>query len=432
MTTRLRSLPPSVLRRCTIISVLVVAIQAKSFGGLIPEHDFQGSAFGTSYSVKFVGGDQSTVNDLNIQVNNLVEEIDQQMSLWRDDSELSRFNANTSDDWFPVSEDTARVVESAITISQQTDGAFDPTVAPLVRLWSFGPEQKPLNVPTEEQISETRQHVGVDKIEVRSSPPALRKSDPAVRLDLNAIAKGDAVDRVAALLHRQMITKYMVEIGGEVRTLGTHNDGRPWSIGIERPVTGIREVQAVVDLRDLSLATSGDYRNYVETDGKRYSHTIDPRTGRPTEHSLASVSVIADDCMTADAWATALIVLGPVEGRRMAEDRGLAAMFVVHKGDGFSTFQTAAFPPTRAAQINTPASNTVSTMLIAAGVFGLAILGMAIGVILSNRRLQGSCGGLNGLKDEQGNPLCEACTRPVAECEQFREQMAAAPPSESS
>lgn len=431
MMIRSRSLLPVILRRCSMFIAIMLAMQVTCFGGESPELHLMGETFGTTYSVRFIGLDQSQASDVRGQINDLFEQIDQQMSLWRDDSELSRFNASAGEDWFPVSEDTARVVESAIAISRETDGAFDPTVAPLMKLWSFGPEQKPLSVPTEEQIAETRQHVGVDGIEVRLSPPALRKLDSAVRLDLNAIAKGDAVDRVAALLQRQMITEYMVEIGGEVRTSGTHNDGRPWSIGIERPIVGERSVQAIVELREASLATSGDYRNYVVADGKRYSHTIDPRTGNPIEHAVASVSVVADDCMTADAWATALMVLGPEDGRRAADEHGLAAMFVVHDGDRFTTFQTASFPPVRTVADVANGGNTLSTFLIAAVVFGLAILGMAAGVILSNRRLHGTCGGLNGLKDERGNPLCEACTRPAAECDQFREQVTASQASES-
>ncbi len=383
-----------------------------------------GTAFGTSYAIRFVPAPGSAGPPLlDEAVTALLDEIDQQMSLWRDDSELSRFNQKTSDDWFPVSVDTARVVAAAIEICRETDGAFDPTVAPLMQLWSFGPNQEPLKVPSEAEIFDVQGHVGIELLEVRLSPPAIRKLDPKVRLDLNAIAKGDAVDRVADLLAEHAPQGFMVEIGGEIRTSGTHADGSPWGIGIERPLVERRAVQAIVELTNASLATSGDYRNYVEANGTRYSHTIDPQTGRPIDHSLASVSVVADDCMTADAWATALMVLGPKDGQRIALANNLAAMFLIHEGDGFVVQQTPSFPSTKSPQSARPQAGALRTFLLAAGVFGVAITGMAIGVILSNRRLRGSCGGLDGLKDAQGNPLCEACTHPAAECEEFREQV---------
>ncbi|MCA9024010.1 MAG: FAD:protein FMN transferase [Planctomycetaceae bacterium] len=402
-------------------------------GGVTPIQ-FEGTAFGTSYSIRFVPATgHAAPSSLGQEVTDLLDEIDRQMSLWRDDSELSRFNRSDSLDWFPLSEESVHVVAAAVEISHQTEGAFDPTVAPLVRLWSFGPNQQPLQVPTEEVINETKQHVGIDLLEVRLSPPAIRKLDPQVQLDLNAIAKGDAVDRVAQLLKSYEAQGLMVEIGGEVRTSGTHADGSPWGIGIERPLVGQRELQSILDLTDAALATSGDYRNYVESEGIRYSHTIDPRTGRPIDHKLASVSVVADDCMTADAWATALMVLGPEEGARIASANKLGALFLVHDGDGFIVHQTPSFPPTRDPVPSSAQGTTLSTFLLTAVVFGVAIAGMAIGVILSNRRLRGSCGGLQGLKDEKGNPLCESCTTPSAECEELRAKVAASisKPSES-
>ncbi len=385
-----------------------------------------GKAFGTSYSIKLHGAQDSVESDkLSSQLTDLLETIDREMSLWRDDSELTQFNLSESVDWLPVSYETAEVVLAAIEVGRATDGAFDPTVAPLVRLWSFGPQQQPLHLPSEEQIAAARQHVGIDLIEARLSPPGLRKLDPAVQLDLNAIAKGDAVDRVSALLAEYDSQGYMVEIGGEVRTFGTNEHGSPWAIGIERPVVGQRAVHAILDLHDASLATSGDYRNFVVADGKRYSHTIDPRSGRPIEHALAAVSVIADSCMLADAWATSIMVLGPEEGLRTAEANGVEALLILHEGDGFVERRTAGFPAVRVPRAAANERNTLSTFLLTTLVFGLAVAGMGMGVIVSNRRLRGSCGGLDGLKDSQGNPLCEACTQPAAECQKFQEQVAA-------
>ncbi len=391
-----------------------------------------GQAFGTSYSIKLCAADNSVDQaGVSSRLAELFETIDRQMSLWRDESELTLFNRNQSLDWFPVSVETVDVVLAAIEVTRITDGAFDPTVGPLVQLWSFGPQQQPLRVPSDEQIAEARRHVGIDLIEARRSPPAIRKLDPAVQLDLNAIAKGDAVDRAAQLLDEFEPTGYMVEIGGEVRTFGTRKDGSPWAIGIERPVVAERVLQSIVDLNTAAMATSGDYRNFVVADGQRYSHTIDPRTGRPIEHALAAASVVADNCMLADAWATAIMVLGPDEGLRIAEANGIAALLIRHAGDGFVEERTSTFPAIRVPEHQAHESNTLSTMLLAALVFGLAVAGMAIGVIISNRRLHGSCGGLEGLKDSRGNPLCEACTHPVAECEQFRAQVASTAPPQS-
>ena len=181
-----------------------------------------------------------------------------------------------------------------------------------------------------------------------------------------------------------------------------------------------------------ALATSGDYRNFVEVDGQRYSHTIDPRTGRPIDHALAAVTVVADDCMTADAWATALMVLGTEEGYVLAETRGIKALFLTREGDGFAARSTPGFPPTRGlTEASNPSDSpggALGTFILAAIVFGIAVAGMAAGVMLSNRRLRGSCGGLSGLKDEHGNPLCDACTHPSAECEELRKQVASAAP----
>ncbi len=400
--------------------------------------ELAGRAFGTKYSIKIASMAASIQPDeLQSRIDELLAEIDAQMSLWRDDSELSRFNQFRGDDWFDVSPATARVIAAAIEISKAAEGVFDPTVSPLVQLWNFGPQQRPLEIPSAEAIAEARRHVGVTLIDVRQSPPAVRKHDPDVQLDLNAIAKGDAVDRVARLIDSFAPVGYMVEIGGEVRTRGTKADGDPWGIGIEQPTAGQRIVQSVIRLNDAALATSGDYRNFIEIDGRRYSHTIDPRTGRPIGHALAAVSVVADDCMTADAWATALMVLGPEDGYVAAErTSGIEALFLTRQGDGFAARTTPGFPPTRnlteVSDPRDPPRGALGTFLLTAIVFGIAIVGMALGVILSNRRLRGSCGGLSGLKDEHGNPLCDACTHPSAECEELREHAASAPFADTS
>ena len=217
------------------------------------------------------------------------------------------------------------------------------TVGPLVNLWGFGPAGRPGVVPTDEAVAACRARVGYGLLEVREEPPALRKHRADVYVDLSAIAKGFAVDEVARLLEQRGVRGYMVEIGGEVRTRGRKPDGGLWRIGIELPVADSAEIACAVELDGRSLATSGDYRNFFEQQGRRYSHEIDPRTGRPVEHGLVSVSVLADDCMTADAWATALMVLGPESALPTAERYGLDVLCMIRTQDGLLEQTTPGF-----------------------------------------------------------------------------------------
>jgi FAD:protein FMN transferase len=395
----------------------------------------RGPAFGTAFHVKRPTPADPRQNDvLAAQIEEVIDHFNAQMSLWHEESELSRFNRHAGGEWLDVAPETLEVVEAALRIRGASGGAFDPTVRPLLSLWSFGPGQRPREVPEDQQIDAAMSLVG-QVIETRSTPaPALRKAADGVELDLNAIAKGYAVDVIAELVAADSPQGCMVEIGGEVRTFGTRPDGTPWRIAIEQPLAGTRTAASYIELQDAALATSGDYRNYFEQDGRRFSHTIDPRNGRPIDHALASVSVVADDCMTADAWATALMVLGPEEGYNVAQQQGIAALFLVREGGAFAARVTTGFPPLIpiAAPANAaPMDASWTTFLIAGGVFLIAVAGMAIGVIVSNRRLRGSCGGLNGLRDSQGNPMCDACTTPPEQCDEFRKQMTASGKSDN-
>ena len=307
-------------------------------------HSFSGSTMGTVYNVRVVGSaTESSVAALQRQVDLRLAAINQQMSTYLPDSEISRFNRHAGDDWFSVSAETVLVVAAGQQVSRDTQGAFDVTVGPLVNLWGFGPAGRAGETPTDEAIAECQARVGYALLEVRQEPPALRKRRADVYVDLSAIAKGFAVDEVAKLLERHAVRSYLVEIGGEVRTKGRKPDGGLWRIGIERPVAGMRQLDCVVELDDRSLATSGDYRNFVERQGRRYSHEIDPRTGRPVDHALISVSVLADDCLTADAWATALLVLGPDAALPAARRRGVEVLCMIRSGDGWVEHATPGF-----------------------------------------------------------------------------------------
>lgn len=296
-----------------------------------------GRTMGTTYSVKIDRLPPSlSVADLKTEIDKRLETVNDQMSTYRKQSELSRFNRHTKADWFPVSSDTAIVVTEAKRIGEISDGAFDVTVGPLVNLWSFGPGQRPKNIPDDAEITGAMKRVGDERIDVRRRPPGLKKTQADVSVDLSAIAKGYGVDRVAGYLDELKIAGYMVEIGGEIRCKGTKSGGAPWKIGVQSPKSAGHAAARVVELRNAAMATSGDYRNYFEQDGKRFSHTIDPRTGRPVDHRLASVSVVAENCMTADALATAIMVLGPEAGYNFAEKHKIAALLLVADGDGFS------------------------------------------------------------------------------------------------
>lgn len=308
-----------------------------------PEVMLTGLTMGTTYTIKIAGpGVEERASATAQAVDALLQQVNNIFSTYIEDSELSRFNKSDGSVPFPLSNGLRRVIEISLEVSRQTGGAFDITVGPLVNAWGFGPDT-PAKLPTDAEIAALRERIGYEKLTLENG--TLRKARPDVYCDLSAVAKGYGVDCVARKLDELGIANYMVEIGGEVRTRGTHQAGTPWKIAIEKPVTGQRVVEHIVPLSNLSMATSGDYRNFFDMDGRRYSHTINPSTGRPIEHRLASVSVLHPECAWADAYATALNVLGPEEGYALAERLGLQALFIVRNDDGaFTERATRGFP----------------------------------------------------------------------------------------
>lgn len=306
--------------------------------------EISGPVFGTGYHINVVlTDDQERLETLANGIDEVLEEVDASMSTWRADSELSRFNQRTDQsEWFSVSAGLFEVLDKAREISTLTGGAFDVTIGPVVNLWGFGPEARPDQIPTEESLAKALAATGFDKLELREEPPAVRATPPQY-VDLSAIAKGYGVDAVARFLEREGVQAYLVEIGGEVRVSGRKPDGSTWRLAIEQPVSEEREVNRVVALESRAMATSGDYRNYYESEGRRYSHTIDPETGEPIAHNLASVTVIADDCMTADALATGFNVMGYERAKELAVRENIPAYFIVRTEEGFETHQTPAF-----------------------------------------------------------------------------------------
>ena len=293
---------------------------------------FTGQTMGTRYKVSLAAKAPSSqwptdTNHVRRLVNQKLDEINRQMSTYDPESEISRFNQSESNEWFPVSDETAFVVAFALEIGARTEGAFDPTIGPVVNVWGFGPGQQKEVVPSEQAILKALARIGYQKLEVRKDPPALRKSNPGIYLDLSAIAKGYAVDQVTELLKAQGFGGTLVEIGGEVRTTGSKPDLSPWRIAIEKSEHSPQPFQQVLELSDAALATSGDYYNFFVKDGIRYSHSIDPQTGRPVHHALAVVSVQADTCMEADALATALLVMGTDRGYDWCIQHAVAGLF---------------------------------------------------------------------------------------------------------
>lgn len=303
----------------------------------------QGRTMGTSYVVKYMqrdGGPSKLA--VEQQVKSVLEAVNAQMSTYIASSELSRFNVSVSTEWFEVSADTAQVAALAKQISEKTSGGFDITVGPLVDLWGFGPSRQRDSWPTDDEIAATLQKCGEANLEVRLRPPALKKNLPGLRVDMSAIAKGHGVDRVAEQLEALGVHSYFVEIGGEIRAAGFKGPKARWRAGIEKPIETGREILTAVELDGVALATSGNYRNFYELDGKKYWHTIDPRTGLPAEAVVLQASVIAATCAEADAIATSLMVLGK-DALATAEQHGWDVMLVSRRAEGLQVDSTKGF-----------------------------------------------------------------------------------------
>lgn len=322
------------MKRRTFITLLAASSLA---GCARPVHPtIRGLTMGTSYAVELAAPiDDAARSELAELIEAELAAINRAMSTYDPGSELSEFNRREDLRWAPASRGLLEVLDSASRISASTNGAFDVTVGPLVDLWGFGPQFRSQRVPSDAVIERVRESVGYQHVQTELSAGAIRKRHSRTQVDLNAIAPGYGVDRVAMILDRQGVDGYLVEIGGEFRARGTTAAGRPWRVGIERPVGGRRVVGEVVVLENRAIATSGTTKDFFEQDGRRYSHCIDPATARPVEHPPMAVSVVSNTAMEADGWATALLVLGPERGYSLAQARDLAALFVTASGPTF-------------------------------------------------------------------------------------------------
>jgi len=302
----------------------------------------------------------SSPEQVQTAVQEVLDRVEGQMSTYKSESNLSRFNQSRSTNWVAVPDDMATVVDMARHVSEQSGGAFDVTVGPLVNLWGFGPEHPagPFgSIPPPAMLAEARRHVGYHLLDVRLSPPGLRKADPLVYVDLSAIAKGYSAELVGRRLDGLGAADYLIAVGGEMRARGLSPLGQPWRVGIETPTPGVRRVLCRVVLREGSLSTSGDYRNFFDHEGRRYSHEIDPATGEPSTKAPASVTVADPSGAYADAMATALMVMGPDDGYALAQKLNLSVLFITR---GTGAFQTYATPGFERMMIASPETTPVS------------------------------------------------------------------------
>lgn len=311
-----------------------------------PETELSGAIQGTTYHIKVViDGLAVTRDQLQSDIDAVFKRVDEHLSNWRDDSEISRINQQKTMEWQSVSPEVMALISIAQDIHDKTQGCYDLTVKPLFDLWGFARHAD--TVPTEADIARVIQHVGMDKLEL--DPPGLRirKKDPQLEISFDSIAQGYTVGAIARALENRGIGHYLAEIGGEMKVKGHKANGQPWRVAIEKPSTTERGIQRVLDLEGeegISVMTSGTYRNFFEAGGHSFSHIIDPRSGKPVTHTLLSTTVLHQDPTLADAWSTALLCVGVTAAADIADTIPVQALFIYRDGDQLKEQQSASFP----------------------------------------------------------------------------------------
>ncbi|ANR80746.1 FAD:protein FMN transferase ApbE [Kosakonia sacchari] len=305
----------------------------------------EGKTMGTFWRVSVVDMSPQQAQSLQQKIQTQLDADDHLMSTWKDDSALMRFNHSTSTEPWPVSAAMADIVTTSLRVGEKTDGAMDITVGPLVNLWGFGPDKQPVNTPSQARIDAAKARTGLAHLTVinRAGEQFLQKDLPELFVDLSTVGEGYAADHLAALMEREGISRYLVSVGGALASRGMNAQGQPWRVAIQKPTDRENVAQAVVDINGHGISTSGSYRNYYELDGKRISHIIDPRSGRPIQHALVSVTVIAPTALEADAWDTGLMVLGTEQAKEVVKREGLAVFMIIKDGDGFRTWMSPQF-----------------------------------------------------------------------------------------
>jgi thiamine biosynthesis lipoprotein len=334
------------MRKKILISafLFIVIATVYRFSIFSPELvSFSGPTMGTTYTVKFYTTENvKKPSDLKVGVDAALVRVNKLMSTYDPNSELSVFNKLPENQFSNISEDMAYVIDKALLISEMSGGEYDITIGPLVNLWGFGPGKREDKVPSQVLIDEAKSRVGYHYLKLDGRRLTKEKN---IYVDLSSIAKGYGVDMVAQVLQSKGVQNYLIEVGGEILSKGVKADGESWKVAIESPAGGHEIVERILSVTDVAVATSGDYRNYFEKNGVRYSHTISPKTGRPITHRLVSVTVVDKTTTMADGLATAITVLGPEKGFEFAQKNGIAAYLLIKTDFGFEERPSDAFKP---------------------------------------------------------------------------------------
>lgn len=330
------------MTRRTLVPLLDTPPLPPALGGVV--HALHGRTMGTTWSVKLVADAARALEPLQQAIEEELDLVIAQMSTWEAESDLSRFNHAPAGSWHVLPEEFFTVLSCALQVARDSGGAYDPTAGALVNAWGFGPSHRyneaGFTAPTAETLQTARarcgwQRITIDAVSRRAFQPG------GIYIDLSAIAKGFSVDQIACRLQRMRIDSFLVEVGGELRGIGTRPDGQPWWVALEQPTGMTHTIDTIAALYDWSIATSGDYRRFFQADGTRHSHTIDPRTGEPIRNDLASVTVLHRECMLADAWSTALGVIGVEQGIALANRLNLCVLMLQRDGDGLREYVSA-------------------------------------------------------------------------------------------
>ncbi|WP_241574577.1 FAD:protein FMN transferase ApbE [Rosenbergiella nectarea] len=322
---------------CQTLLLLFCSVLVGCDNSSQPDQIFQGKTMGTVWRVTAGGLTPEQVKQLPQLIQQCLDADDQELSTWKKDSWLSRFNQNPSLDPQPVSDNVAAIITSSLYVGRMTEGAMDITVGPLVNLWGFGPHAVPTRTPSASLITAARNRVGLQHLTLSETfnGSTLRKDIPDLYVDLSTVGEGFAADHLARLMEQQGVRNYLVSVGGALISRGQPQHGQPWRVAVQKPTDKANQAQVVVDLQGHGISTSGDYRNYYELEGKRISHIIDPSTGQPIEHHLVSATVIATTALEADAWDTGLMVLGTEKAKALAMRLNLAVYLITKQGDNF-------------------------------------------------------------------------------------------------
>ncbi|WP_075181287.1 FAD:protein FMN transferase ApbE [Pantoea sp. 1.19] len=330
---------------CRTSIALALILLTACDGAPPPAQVLEGKTMGTVWRVNVAGIDAARAAALRQKIQQQLDADDQELSTWKADSALSRFNQYRGSEPQRVSENMADIITLSLRIGRKTDGAMDITLGQLVNLWGFGPVKAPPTTPDPQAIAAAKADTGLQYLRViqRDDGQYLQKTLPALSVDLSTVGEGFATDHLARLMEQEGLTNYLVSVGGAVLTRGSNSGGRPWRVAIQKPTDRENAVQARIDLQGHGISTSGSYRNYYELDGQRISHVIDPRTGRPITHKLVSATVIATTALEADGWDTGLMVLGLEQAKAVALREKLAVYLISKRGDRFESWMSPQF-----------------------------------------------------------------------------------------